>query len=207
MRISRALLSALLIAAALPVSAAPASARKPSPAVAAQPDNPQMTAIFDADQADRKDIEKIDWSVVSPRDEARRARTKALLDAGKLRSGADFFNAAFVFQHGKKPDDFLLAHTLAVIAAARGRKEATWIAAATLDRYLQSIGQKQIYGTQFMTPKGKPVTQEPYDRSLVSDALREALGVPAMADQEKQRADFQKQMDTLSKSGSTSDKH
>jgi hypothetical protein len=157
-------------------------------------DNPRMTAIFDADQADRGDLASIDWSVVGPRDEARRTRTKALLDSGKLQTGTDFYHAAFVFQHGYKPADFLLAHTLAVIAAARGRSDATWIAAATLDRYLMNIGQKQIYGTQFITPNGGTTTQEPYDRSLVSDALRQALGVPPMNAQEQRRKEIDGEM-------------
>jgi hypothetical protein len=153
-----------------------------------------MTAIFDADQADRKDVGKIDWAVVDPRDAVRRATTKRLLDAGQLRTGNDFYHAAFVFQHGDEPNDFLLAHTFAVIAAARGRQDATWIAAATLDRYLQRIGQKQIYGTQFITPNGGHTTQEPYDRSLVSDPLREALGVPPMKAQEAQRSKFEAEL-------------
>jgi hypothetical protein len=153
-----------------------------------------MTAIFDADQADRKDIRKFDWSVVGPRDDARRVRTKSLLDAGELRTGTDYYHAAFVYQHGDKPNDFLLAHTLAVIAAAHGREDATWIAAATLDRYLQWIGQKQIYGTQFVTPNGGRTTQEPYDRTLVSDALRKALGVPPMSAQEEQRKKFEAEL-------------
>lgn len=126
------------------------------------------------------------------RDEERRARTLALLNSGKLRSGDDFWRAAFVFQHGSEPNSYLLAHTLAVIATARGRRDATWIAAATLDRYLQNIGQKQIYGTQFTTRPGQPTTQEPYDRTLVSDALRAALGVPPLEAQETQRSDFER---------------
>ena len=118
-----------------------------------------MTAIFDADQADRAHGgAAIDWSVVTPRDEARRARTLALLDAGALHSGDDFWHAAFVFQHGSQPDDFLLAHTLAVIAAARGRADASWIAAATLDRYLQNIGRPTL-GTQYHMPAGQQATQ------------------------------------------------
>jgi hypothetical protein len=158
------------------------------------PTNGEMTAIFEADQADRVGGgAAIDWSVVGPRDTARRARTLALLDAGALRSGDDYWHAAFVFQHGDEPNDYLLAHTLALIAAARGRPDATWIAAATLDRYLQNIGRSQIYGTQFRSPAGQPTTQEPYDRALVSDALRQALGVPAQVDQERQRSQFEAQ--------------
>jgi hypothetical protein len=136
-----------------------------------------MLRIFEEDQKVRQEWPPADLNAVFLVDQARRAQVKDLLDAGKLRSGTDFFRAAFVFQHGDKPQDFLLAHSLAVVAIARSRPDATWIAAATFDRYLQAIGQKQIYGTQFTTPKGKPTTQDPYDRTLVSDAMRSALGV------------------------------
>ncbi len=155
------------------------------------PSNAEMAEIFRADQAARADPAKIDWSKVAAEDAVRRVRTKALLDAGALQSGDDFWQAAFVFQHGGEPADYLLAHTLAILAAARGRPDATWIAAATLDRYLQSIGQKQIYGTQFRSRPGQPTTQEPYDRTLVSDALRSALAVPTLAEQEKRRAEIE----------------
>lgn len=164
-----------------------------------QADNPEMTAMFNADQSDRQHMDEIDWNAIATHDEEHRVRTKALLAAGKLHSASDFYHAAFIFQHGQTPDDYLLAHTLAVVAAARGRADAAWIAAASLDRYLMSIGQKQIYGTQYMTPKGKPVTQEPYDRALISDALRGALGVPPIANQEKQRLSVQKDMDEMNK--------
>jgi hypothetical protein len=163
-------------------------------AVASQSDNLEMTAIFDADQADRENMTKIDWLVVGPRDEARRVQTRELLEAGKLRTGNDFYHAAFIFQHGSQPNDFLLAHTFAVIAAARGRSDATWIAAATLDRYLQRIGQKQIYGTQFTAANNGTPTQEPYDRTLVPDALRAALRVPSTQAQERQRRELEAEL-------------
>lgn len=149
------------------------------------PTNTEMTAIFDADQADRTGP-SIDWSVVGPRDGARATRTKTLLDGGALASADDYYHAAFVFQHGAEPNDYLLAHTLAMIAVARGRPDASWIAAATLDRYLQRIGQKQIFGTQFVLGKSE-TTQDPYDRQLLSDAIREAVGVPSIAAQEERR--------------------
>lgn len=66
---------------------------------------------------------------------------------------------------------------------SKGDAGAVWIAAATLDRYLQSVGKPQIYGTQFLTPAGKPPTQDPYDRALIGDALRHDLGVPKIANQ------------------------
>jgi hypothetical protein len=98
-----------------------------------------------------------------------------------------FQRAAYVFQHGDTPDDYLLAHTLAMVAVARGQSGAVWIASATLDRYLNSIHQPQIYGTQFRTKPNEPATQEPYNRTLISDALRRQLRVPSQAVQEEQR--------------------
>ena len=69
-------------------------------------------------------------------------------------------------------------------AAAKGNKDAAWIAAATLDRYLQAIGQKQIYGTQDLNRRETGPTMEPYNRELVPDALREMLGVPVLEKQD-----------------------
>jgi hypothetical protein len=155
-------------------------------------DNAEMTALFDADQAVRQhDWSKADVAAIIKADTERRTATKALLDARKLHTGTDFWHAAFVFQHSNNPSDYLLAHTLAIAAVARGRTDASWIAAATLDRYLQSIGQKQIYGTQFQWSDDEPVTQEPYDRTLISDALRTTLGVPTQAEQDKRREKLQ----------------
>jgi hypothetical protein len=156
-----------------------------------RPTNAEMTAIFDADQAARSTTRVIDWNVVSAEDGQRRARTQALLDAGKLQSAEDFYHAAFIFQHGDGASDYLKAHALAVIAAARGKPAATWIAAATLDRYLQSVGQPQIYGTQFSNRDGG-WTQEPYDRGVLSDALRKASRVPPVTEQEQHRLEYEK---------------
>lgn len=152
--------------------------------------NAEMQRIFDADQKDRQPGMKIDWSVVGKADEQRRQQTRKLLDDGALHTGEDFEHAAFVFQHGSTPNDYLLAHTLAMVAVKKGRGAAIWIAAATLDRYLQNIKQPQIYGTQFVTPHNGSTTQEPYDRQLVSDALRRQLGVPSQAMQEQQRKQY-----------------
>ena len=165
----------------------------------AWPDNPEMTAMFEADQAARKGS-PIDWAKLNPEDSRRRARTTELVGQGKLRSAGDFYAAAFIFQHGDQASDFLLAHTFALISAARGRPDASWIAAATLDRYLQKIGQPQIYGTQYFTRPNEPVTQEPYNRSLVSDALRAELGVPPISAQEERRKAIQVSRDAAAKS-------
>ena len=155
-------------------------------------DNPEMARIYEADQSVRANIPKdatpAYFGKMIEEDKARQVRTAELLKAGALQSGKDFQRAAFIFQHGDKPGDYLLAHSLAIVAMAKGDAEASWIAAATLDRYLMAINQPQIYGTQYKFPDAKTVTQDPYDRALIGDALRGALGVPVQADQEKRRA-------------------
>ena len=144
-----------------------------------------MKAIFDEDQRARQP-QKIDWNTVNRTDASRREATKKLLSSEALHTGKDFEEAAFVFQHGDSPSDYLLAHTLAMIAVAKGDEGAIWIATATLDRYLQKVGQKQIYGTQYLSNAKDGWTQEPYDRELVSDSLRQKLHVPSQDDQAKQ---------------------
>jgi hypothetical protein len=156
--------------------------------------NAEIAHLFDEDQAVREHWPPKDIAAVIEQDRARRNRAKTLLESGALQSGDDFWHAAFIFQHGDTPADYLLAHSLAIVAAARGRADATWIAAATLDRYLQSIHQKQIYGTQYQWQGNgtapSPTTQEPYDRTVIPDGLRTALGVPPLSAQEQKRQQY-----------------
>lgn len=151
------------------------------------PSNTEMKTIFEEDQQVRKPGVKIDWSSVARSDAERRRRVLGLLNRGQLHTGEDFARAAFVFQHGVTSDDFLLAHTLALVALKKGDESAVWIATATLDRYLQSVQQPQIYGTQFVMPKNQPTIQGVYNRTLIPNALRRELGVPAQSAQEEQR--------------------
>jgi hypothetical protein len=150
--------------------------------------NLDMQKIFDEDQKPRQNPAELTpdrWAVINREDTERRTQTAKLLADGKLHSAEDFSRAAFIFQHGSTPDDYLLAHTLAMIAAAKGDEGSLWIGTATLDRYLQSVGKPQIYGTQF---KGtKDATQEPFNRNLISDSLRRELGVPSLAAQLEQQ--------------------
>jgi hypothetical protein len=157
---------------------------------AGSPDNAAMAALFKADQAVRAGIrpeQTVDRAFVTKMiadDLQRRVAARKLLEAEALHSAEDYYAAAYIFQHGSTADDYLLAHSLALAAIARGKADATWIAAATLDRYLQKIGQKQIYGTQYITANATGPTMEPYDPTIVPDSLRAALGVPGRKEQE-----------------------
>lgn len=150
--------------------------------------NAEMQRIFARDQAVRETPPIVEtqaqWEALVADDAGRRGEVRALIASGELKTADDFYAAAVVFQHGLDPNDQLLAHTLALVAVAEGHPKALWIAAASLDRYLQAIGQKQIYGTQFgKSGEAAAWTQEPFDPTLISDVLRRRLGVPARAEQ------------------------
>lgn len=120
------------------------------------------------------------------RTDVRKQKVRALLANGDIKTGEEFYDAAFIFQHGDVADDYLFAHVLAMDAVVKGYDIAKWVAAATLDRYLQMIHQPQIFGTQYpldankphqpsdATPAGrfKGRTQQPYNDSLISDPIR-----------------------------------
>lgn len=149
---------------------------------------PEMQRIRDDDQKDRQlPYEKIDWAVVDKADAARRDTTRKLLADGKLHTALDFKNAAYIFQHtAVAPEEFLLAHALAMAAIAKGDASANLIAAETLDRYLQSIHQSQIFGTQ-VDVAHESIPQEPYNRELIPNSLRHILSAPQQAIQQEQK--------------------
>ena len=156
----------------------------------------EMQRLFDEDQAARQTppTSKEKGVEIYRQDAERRITARKLITDNALHTAQDFENAAFIFQHSDTADDYLLAHTLAMIAVAKGHASALWIATATLDRYLNKIGQPQIYGTQYQRKPETPWTQEPYNRTLISDALRQQLGVPDLAAQEKQMEKYKLQI-------------
>ncbi len=145
-------------------------------------DNDELRRLFQEDQSDRtpRPGDSINWSVVGPRDQARRARAHELYLASQLRTGADFFRAAMIFQHGQQPEDYLLSHELSIVAACKCESAGKWLAASSEDRFLMAIGRKQRFGTQLTNPIQVDGT--------VTDALRAELNVPTVAEAEQQRA-------------------
>lgn len=148
--------------------------------------NAELRAIYQADQDDRRDGPAIDWKLVGPRDAARMKRVRELADAGALKHSDDFLHAAFVFQHGEKPEHFLQAQrwSLRAVELDQYNRSARWLACAAEDRYLQSTGKAQIWGTQF-GPQG---VAQPFDRSARTDAERRAMGVPTLAEMDAMMA-------------------
>ena len=119
-------------------------------------------------------------------DQDRRSLVRGIIDRNELHTGTDYANAALVFQHGATPDDYLLAHALAVVGASKGNRLALWLAAATLDRYLLSIKQPQIYGTQFTRKPPGPFYPQEMNNAVLTDEIRKQTGVPITSEQEQQ---------------------
>jgi hypothetical protein len=169
--------------------------------------SPQETAsavhrLYIEDQEDTKTIkDDATNAAYLQRVKVRQATLRTVLSAGHVTSGDDFLEAAFLFQHGDTPDNCLFAHVLAMEAMARGKLSARWMAASSLDRYLQFAKQAQIFGTQYIMDRTQPVhvagapfpfgrTMEPYNDSLLSDTLRADFCVPTLAQQKENITKF-----------------
>jgi hypothetical protein len=127
-----------------------------------------MERIFAEDQQYRHSWAefKAHEKLFTEQDSLNRKAVRKLLDNGALHTAQDFAQAAFVFQHGDTPDDYLVAHALAIDALALGDRTASWIATASLDRYLLSTNHAQVFGTQ-MQPGDTQTPREPFNRTLV----------------------------------------
>jgi hypothetical protein len=167
---------------------------KPSPIIPNLPDaKPEILDLVIQDQWDRcNDMfgsnHQVDPCAMKPtvneHDATRHSKARELLAQGKVETGREYFFVALLFQHSGDPNELMLAHILAVTSASKGFSRAKWMAAATMDRYLQSINQPQIFGTQFKMAAGV-WTMEPYSRTAISDKLRDQWCVVPLAEQEK----------------------
>ena len=176
---------------------------QPSPTA----DNLELRHLFADDMHDRgsepfdfdengKPVPHKEWkeSPDMPKNDAiRQKRVREMLNEGTVRTTNDYVWASFIFQHGQTPDDYLLAHVLGMIAASKGDKMGRWIAAATLDRYLQSIRQPQVFGTQFVPGAKGEMTQGEYKNGLLSNSVRAAMCVRSYEKQVEQLKQAQKQ--------------
>lgn len=156
----------------------------------------ELADIAKADQDDRKGDARLSGDTaeaLKERDAKRRERVVMMVRASQVVAADDYYNAALVMQHGEVPEDFLLAHELAMVAAFKGRADAKWLSAASLDRLLQSIGRPQSFGTQYQYKGDSPWTQDPMDRTAMPDALRKEFGVPTLREQKVKLEELNKQ--------------
>jgi hypothetical protein len=154
--------------------------------------NPEIVRLVVQDQWDRgndlfsgRQVKPLDGKEIWKNDEERHAAVRKLLAEGKLQSGKDYNFAALIFQHSDQSADLILAHTFAVTAVGKGESGARGLAAMTMDRYLWSVKQAQVFGTQFHPGNDGIMTMEPYDRTAVADGLRAVWCIVPLAEQER----------------------
>src|SRR5260370_7331624 len=143
--------------------------------------NPELLKLYNEDQKARDNwltMTTAERDAVGKGDAVRRKRVGEMLRAGEVKSAEDYERAAFIFQHGSEPSDYLLAHVLAMTAMAVEGGPGGWIATATLDRYLKSIGKPQIFGNDLA-----PNTES--DWNLIPEPVRAANCVPSRAEHER----------------------
>ena len=133
----------------------------------------------------------LDWEAIAKRDEQRQSTVRALLAKGQVETGREYHFAALIFQHSSNQEALILAHVLAVTAIIQGDGSAKWLAAATLDRYLQNDKQPQVFGTQFLQQADNVQwTMEPYTRAAVPDGVRRLWCVVSQPDQDQALRDL-----------------
>jgi tetratricopeptide (TPR) repeat protein len=77
------------------------------------------------------------------------------------------YNGGFIYMlAGLRPE---AEQQLKVTAVSEGFHGAMWLSAATLDRYLHSIRQPQVFGTQFGSLYDSSDNQGSYDTAMLSD--------------------------------------
>jgi hypothetical protein len=141
--------------------------------------NLELLKLAEDDQKERQP--PIDWVRLRANDAQRLQRVLALVKIG-LREPDDLYNAALILQHGDKLEHFRLAHDLCMKALQIRPldTEVRWLTAASLDRWLQSKGRPQHFGTQIRLEGGQ-WTAEPLEHS-VSDEERAGWAVSPIAD-------------------------
>ncbi|MDE2490217.1 MAG: hypothetical protein KGM24_05180 [Elusimicrobia bacterium] len=147
-------------------------------------DNLRLEELHAADQADRGKVftSAADVDALKARDLARRKEVLELMSRGEVNTGLDLYRAAVIFLHGAEPKDFLTSHRLATMSALSGHRPARWLAAASLDRFLMSMGLPQTYGTQFEHSEedNRYQLRLPIDDSTLLHFEKRFMGVPSV---------------------------
>jgi hypothetical protein len=150
--------------------------------------NAELKLLKEEDQRVRLDPN----SKVTRTDDDRVKLVLALLAKGAAQTPEDKFNAALVLQHtgldfcgkklvGKSPDNYLLAHYLAIQSYEGGYKDARVLVAQTIDRYLTFTQGYQKYGTNRLYNQETGKEELVWIDRKVPDSERAKYGVPPLA--------------------------
>ena len=147
----------------------------PESPVTGSKDNPEIAQMFKEDQDVRQgEFTQDKIKLMIDGDAKRMKRISELLKKNQLRTGQDFYYAAFLYQHGATFAEYQTAHELSLCAMVLGHKGGKWIGAASYDRMLRSCGHRQRWATQYGMAAGKTVLQA-FDPAGMSDFQRKSV--------------------------------
>ncbi len=149
-------------------------------------DNLRLDELYAADQKDREKVYSSPEEIeeLKGRDHDRRRELVEMIGQGAVNTSNDLYHAAVLFLHGTEPKEFLAAHRMATIASINGHRPARWLSAASLDRFLMSIGLPQTYGTQFEHSEddNRYQLRLPIDDTTVLHFEKRFFGVPPVVE-------------------------
>ncbi len=160
-------------------------------AMAASAQTPLLREMAKEDQDSRT------GKTIARTDDERRKLVLEMIGKGELKGPQDKFDAALILQHtgmtfcddrlvSYSTDNYLIAHYLFQSAYDGGIKDALYLIAASMDRYLSMTVGTQKYGTnREFNQKTENEEWVPIDRKT-TDAERAKYGVPPLAELLKQ---------------------
>jgi hypothetical protein len=143
-----------------------------------------IAELYAADRDERVNQPKLgtpEYRAMRQRDQERRDAVQRLVADGRLQTGEDYYQAAWIMNHGDKPDDAWQAHKLALKAAELGHRPARWLSAASYDRWCMYQGRPQKYGTQYVSDGQRQRLWDVLPET--TDEERATWDVPPLADQ------------------------
>ncbi len=111
----------------------------------------ELKRLLEADQKEREEMSQAnpgDLINIAKNDLLRRKRVGEIFGEGCFKIPKDYLSAALIYQHGDVPDHYMQAFMWAKNALDLGEPNAKSLMAVAIDRYLVSVGKKQLYGTQ-----------------------------------------------------------
>jgi hypothetical protein len=153
---------------------------------AAQGQNPLLRELAKEDRDSRN------GKTITRTDEERVKLVLSQIGLGEVRVPEDKFNAALVLQHtpftycekrlvSTSPDNYLLAHHLFKSAFEAGYKDARYLVAASIDRYLSMTEGYQKYGTNRLVNQETGQEEYPPIDRKTPDSERAKYGVAPLA--------------------------
>ncbi len=111
----------------------------------------ELKKLFESDQREREEMGQAnpeDLIHIAKNDLLRRKRVGEIFAEGCFKTPGDYLSAALIYQHGDVPDHYMQAFIWAKEAVELGEPNAKSLMAVAIDRYLVSVGKKQLCGTQ-----------------------------------------------------------